>query len=108
VDVAFKVGENVTSVVSGKVTKLGWPYRDPSKSNLRYVEVTKNGYRFRLHYVKPSVKVGDIVKFGDVLGTAQSTGVFYKGVTEHVHVETWNKKGKRFDPTALILSLISE
>jgi murein DD-endopeptidase MepM/ murein hydrolase activator NlpD len=108
VDVEFTPGEEVVSVVSGVVTKIGWPYADPNKSNLRYVEVTNMGYRYRLMYVDPLVQVGDKVSTTSVVGKSQDLGVYYKGITEHVHVEVWNIGGHRIDPTPLVHSLVSE
>ena len=97
VDVVFAPGELVTSPVFGEVTKIGYPYADDL--SYRYVQITSNKYDFRLFYVDPSVKVGDIVPFGAVVGSAQdSTTRYGSRMTNHVHFEI-KKDGSYIDPT---------
>lgn len=84
VDFVGEPGEPVTAFLGGTVSKLGYPYAD--KLEFRYVEVRRpNGDRVRYFYVEPSVKVGDLVKPGDRLGTCQRLP--YAGITQHYHFE---------------------
>jgi hypothetical protein len=103
VDMACAPGTDVGSPVRGVVTKLGWPYR--GHPEVRYVEVEAEEYLFRMFYVDPSVKVGDVVELNGVLGTSQALGHLYPGITEHVHFEIKDKDGKYVDPTPVIVAL---
>jgi len=103
VDMACTPYTEVGSPVRGVVTKLGWPYR--GRPEIRYVEVNAGDYFFRVFYVDPAVKVGDMVELNGVLGTSQALGNLYPGITEHVHFEIKDKDGEYVDPTPVILAL---
>lgn len=103
VDMACVPGTPVGSPVTGQVTKLGYPYA--SDLSKRYVEVTADGYRFRMFYVEPSVREGDWVTVGDTVGTAQALESMSRGGTQHVHFEILNKSGGAVDPTPVIVAL---
>lgn len=102
VDMACRPGSDVCSPVSGKVTKLGFPYGDDL--SFRYVEVSTHGYRYRMFYVEPCVSVGDEVTRDTVIGKAQALGGRYAGITEHVHFEVMNSRDDFIDPTPIILA----
>ncbi len=102
VDMACQPDTQVHSPVSGTVTKLGYPYGDDL--SFRYVEVSNQGYRFRVFYVEPCVDVGQEVTRNTVLGTSQKLGRRYSKITEHVHFEVIGPKGEYIDPTPVILS----
>lgn len=89
VDLACYPGTHIMSLVEGTVTKIGYPYNpNTDKGYLRYVEVTTDeDLQFRYFYVKPTVKVGDRIEQGTVLGISQQLGEIYGGITEHVHLE---------------------
>jgi len=87
VDLAIPPNELFTSPVDGKVTKIGWPYRDPDRGYIRYVQIEANGYNYRFFYLNPLVKVGDTIFKGDIIGSTQSLDKYYPGITEHVHFE---------------------
>ena len=97
IDLICPSGEEVLSPVAGEVTKLGYTYSDDL--SYRYVEVTAEGYRYRLFYVAPTVRVGDKVEYGDPVGTAQNIKRRYPGITPHVHFEIRNTEGDYIDPT---------
>ena len=101
IDIAVAPGTPINSPVDGVVTKLGWPYGSPSKSHIRYVEITKGGYKYRVFYVDPQVGLGDHVSLDTVIGHSQKLGGFYRGITEHVHFEVKNPEGKKVDPTPI-------
>ena len=97
-------GQNVRAVISGRVSKHGWPYGD--RPSIRLIDIeNSSGYRVRHFYVslKPGLSVGDTISAGDVIGTAQSLTVFseFEGMTEHVHVEIYHN-GQLVDPANLI------
>ena len=88
IDVACWPGSLVQSICDGTVTKHGWPYSDPNKSEYRYIEVTDDeGLKFRYFYVLPAITEGNRVKAGDILGEVQDLGKIYKGITPHFHFE---------------------
>lgn len=97
IDLVVPAGEEILSPVTGEVTKLGYTYGDDL--SYRYVEVTAEGYRYRLFYVAPTVRVGDKVEYGDPVGTAQNIKRRYPGITPHIHFEVRNAEGSYIDPT---------
>lgn len=100
VDLACWPDAILTSPVKGRVTKINNVYSDPDKSRYLYVEVTDDDeLRHRFFYVKPSVKVGEIVDADEPLGSVQDIRVAYSNsMTPHVHYEIIHK-GKYLDPT---------
>ena len=77
-------GTIIHSTVSGKVTKLGYPYAD--KLEFRYVQVTDSqGLNHRYFYIDPLVKMDQIVTLETVIGMSQKLP--YEGITHHVHYE---------------------
>lgn len=102
-DLAAEPGTPIHAPINGCVTKIGWPYADPNKRHIRYVQVTAGDYDFRVFYVDPCVAVGDTVTVDTVIGHGQSTGEFYPGITEHVHFEI--KRGRDYiDPTPVFIA----
>lgn len=102
VDLACRPGTAVNSPVSGRVTKLGYPYGDDL--SFRYVEISTNGYRYRVFYVEPTVSEGDEVSRDSFIGKSQSLDGRYSGITEHVHFEVMNPAGEIVDPTPIIFA----
>lgn len=98
IDLACNPGTAICSPVKGKVTKLGYPYLGDFKT--RYVQVTSDGYDYRVFYVEPCVQVEDIVTMEDVIGASQSLDSMKRDGTQHVHFEI--KHGDKYiDPTPL-------
>lgn len=98
IDLKCEPGSHVPSPVGGEVTKIGYPYGDPNKNHIRYVQISHGDYDFRVFYVDPMVEVGQIIMPEEIIGVSQSLAEFYPGVTEHVHFEI--KKGSEYvDPT---------
>jgi murein DD-endopeptidase MepM/ murein hydrolase activator NlpD len=109
IDLEAIIGTQIESPLKGVVTKLGWPYAQPERSHIRYVEVTdpSKEYRFRFFYTQPVVEVGDEIEIGDVLGVSQLLSTMYPGITEHIHFEIKNSKDEYIDPTPVYLVLSS-
>jgi peptidoglycan LD-endopeptidase LytH len=103
VDYVSTPGQSVTAPISGYVTKVGYPY--DGDSQLRYVEISNPALRYtaRAFYVSPSVREGDAVQLGDVIGTAASLQRRYGGITDHVHLEIL-RAGRHVDAAKLISS----
>jgi len=96
IDLACYPASEVVTHVSGRVTKLGYPYSDDLR--FRYVQITDDdGYQHRFFYVEPSIFLHAAVKEGDVIGTTQKLGDRYPRITEHVHYEV-KKGGEHIDP----------
>lgn len=90
---------------AGEVTKLGYCYSDDL--SFRYVEVRDDsGIYARYFYVNPIVEVGDRVTNDEPIGRSQKLGGRYRNITEHVHLETFERvEGKKvyFDPNTYYL-----
>ena len=105
-DYATKPGTRVYSAVSGRVTRLGYPYK--GNRELRLIEIDAGlsngqigdkGDLVRYMYVEPMVEKGWRISRGDLLGTVQKLP--YRGITQHVHVDVRqmvNKRRKFVDP----------
>lgn len=94
IDLACYPGSLIYSPVSGKVTKLGFPYAHDL--SIKYVQITDSkGFDHRCFYVNPLVSVGVQVTEDDIIGTSQELP--YKGITQHVHYEI-KKDGDYLNP----------
>ena len=71
---------------------------------MKLVEIKNNTYRVQQMYVLPTVKTGDIVKKGQIIGTAQDVSKFHGSnkMKPHVHVSVW-KNGLLTDPEPIII-----
>ena len=74
---------------SGEVVKVGLAYSDKDKRHVHYVAIKLGDWYARIFYVNPLVKVGDNVTPNLIIGTSLELGMFYKGITEHVHLEVY-------------------
>jgi murein DD-endopeptidase MepM/ murein hydrolase activator NlpD len=104
VDMACDVGTPIYSPVSGKVTKIGFPYGASDKHHIRYVQVENNEYSFRVFYVDPMVVLNQEVTMSTIIGKSQELGCFYNGITEHVHFEIKDKHGNYVDPNPFLIA----
>lgn len=102
IDLVCIPGTKVQSLVTGRVSKIGYPYAGHDKRKIRYVQVTCGDYDFRVFYVNPMVEVGQLVNTDSILGFSQTLDVFYPDITEHVHLEIKDKNGSYVDPTPTI------
>jgi len=95
VDFAGKDGSEVVAVASGVVTYAGKRYGYGEMVEINHGDgyVTRYG-----HHAKLLVKVGDVVKKGQPIGTMGSSG---RSTGPHVHFEVL-KDGRPVDPTRYI------
>ncbi|MBQ0718720.1 MAG: M23 family metallopeptidase [Gammaproteobacteria bacterium] len=95
VDFAGKEGSDVLAVASGIVTRS-----EPYKGYGRLIEIDHGeGYVTRYGHNKTNlVKVGDLVKKGQVISKMGSTG---RSTGPHVHFEVY-KNGRNVDPASYI------
>ena len=108
IDIEVPAGGQVKAPFSGTVSKINTFYTGDSKT--KYVQVTTGDHVMRFAYVDPSVKEGDVIKAGDILGvmrrpTSKAAG-WDAGISDHVHIEAvkgneWKSKD-RFDPSELL------
>ena len=102
IDYTCPVGAVIHTPVSGKVTKLGYPYSDDL--TFRYVEITdKDDARHRLFYVSPTVEKGDIVQAGESVGIQQDISGRYRDdnkppMINHCHYEILLTDGTPINP----------
>lgn len=101
-DLVAEPGDSVTSMISGVVTKIGYPYA--SNLNFRYVDVSNDNYRIRVMYIDPcALKVGDRVFEGSCIGEVQNiAGYWNSKMKNHIHIEIY-KNGLLTDPEPLII-----
>lgn len=98
IDFVTVPGQNIIAPISGKVTKL--PY---AASDLvhRGIEIKNGNEMHQLFYVIPLVKVGQMVKKGQIIAKADSLLSKYgASMTNHVHHEV-EVNGKFINPTSL-------
>lgn len=99
-DYKVSPGENVFSPISGKVTRFPFPYGDDLKWT--GIEIKNDDYSMKIFYMKPSVKIGDAVSAGQVIGTAQNIASKYgTSMTNHIHVEIRDTTGKLLELSKL-------
>ena len=102
IDLACNPRTLVHSPVAGTVTKLGIAYTDDH--SFQYVEISDQGYQFRVFYVEPQVEKGQKVTKNTIIGEAQDLRPRYSKITPHVHLEIKNADGEFIDPTPVMLA----
>ncbi len=100
VDLVVTEGQLIKSPISGKITRYPFPYANDK--SLTGIEIVNDQYKVKVFYISPTAKIGDTVRAGDKLGTAQNVAAKYGGgMTNHIHVE-FSQNGQRIDPTNLL------
>lgn len=103
VDFVADAGQAVVAPISGYVTKIGYVYA--GDRDLRFVEISNPALKLeaRAFYVRPKVQVGDTVYVGQTIGRVHSLQSKYPGgMTDHVHLELIDRRGRRIDATNVI------
>lgn len=103
VDFQAEAGQRVAAPISGYVTRIGYAYA--GDDDLKFVEITNPALRLeaRAFYVDPAVEVGDTVYVGQPIGRVHSLQRKYPGgMTDHVHLEVVDRRGRRIDATNVI------
>jgi murein DD-endopeptidase MepM/ murein hydrolase activator NlpD len=105
VDFVARPGDELLSPVSGRVSKLGYPYPFVSNGfNYRYVQITDyKGNRHRFFYVEPVPATGLHIKKGDLIGIAQNISEKFthpkrRPMKNHIHYEIIGSDGNLIDP----------
>jgi hypothetical protein len=105
VDYVATAGQAVEAPISGYVTCVGFAYRDDQ--TLKFVEIENPALKLtaRVFYVDPEVAVGDSVAVGHEIGHAHTLQRRYRGgITDHVHLELVDRRGRKMDAEKLILA----
>jgi murein DD-endopeptidase MepM/ murein hydrolase activator NlpD len=95
IDISIPQGTPVDVTADGIISFAGWADRGGN------IVVVEHGYGFSTAYAhnsKINVKIGQMVKRGDVIAYSGSTGV---STGPHVHYEVW-KSGQSINPVAYL------
>lgn len=96
-DFVVTEGQDVFSPIAGKVTRFPYPYADDTK--YKGIEIINETQKVKMFYVLATAKIGDTVRAGQKIASAQDISKKYGGgMTNHVHFEMY-EHGKRIDPT---------
>ena len=98
VDYLGSYNDNVYACISG-IVRIGQVYKDKSKFKL--IEIKADVYRVKQMYVTPTVRNGQYVSEGEIIGKLQGIGDYYGGMPNHCHVSVW-KNGLLTDPEPII------
>ena len=100
VDVVTAVGQNILSPISGTVTRFPFPYGDDLSYN--GIEIKNEAYTVKIFYCKAVVVVNTKVKAGQIIAKAQNISAKHgAAMTNHVHIEVYDKTGKLLNPEKL-------
>lgn len=94
IDLEATPGDPVLAPFNGVVEMLGFVYGQDHETLGEFRSITirgDNGTSSRLFYVAPTpgLKVGDLVKVGQTIGTVQDRAAKTPGMDNHVHWELW-------------------
>ena len=99
-DIVTTPGQIIYAPISGKVTRFPFPYA----GDLTYtgIEIVNDLYKVKIFYMKASVSIGSKVVQGQQIGVSQNIAAKYSPqMTNHVHIEVYDKSNKLLDPTKL-------
>lgn len=100
IDIVFAPGEIVKSPISGLVTRYPFPYDDDP--NYFGIEIQNSLFTIKMFYLKATVSIGSAVSAGSPIAKAQNiTAKHGASMTNHVHIEVYNRNGVLIDPTNL-------
>jgi len=107
IDLATAAGTPVYAPVKGTIAVIGQPYKKDNKG-LGAIHIRgDDGHLMKIFYVAPiqSLKAGQTVEPGTLLGISQSLQEKHpplddgSKMTDHVHFEFYDPKGRLVDPT---------
>ena len=97
-DFVTNKGESVLAPFTGKVVRHSKPYSDDNRFDGIEIQNQENFDYVKIFYMSPVGKIGDVVKVGSRVGFAQDLTMKYPNITNHVHVELYNKDSKPLNP----------
>lgn len=107
IDLISHPGDDITAPCACEVTHVGLAYAGSYLGSIHLKGWdTWGGYTFKLLYCEPEVTVGEIIRAGEILGSAQDVHAYYvakgiNGLTNHIHFETHDATGA-VDPLPLL------
>ncbi|NGP86861.1 M23 family metallopeptidase [Fodinibius halophilus] len=97
IDIATKKGTEFKAIADGAIVNQDWTVNYGFVLHLQHSNGIITVYK---HAASVSKSIGDIVKKGDILGTAGDVGVLSSG--PHLHIEIW-KNGVPQNPNAYLI-----
>lgn len=89
-DYIVRPGENIYSPIHGTITRHAYPYSNDNR--YKGIEIKGTGphvgWLIKIFYMVP-ISVGQDVKPGGFIGTAQDIASKYPGITPHIHLELY-------------------
>ena len=102
VDYVAAPGKEIRAPFSGTVSRVGYAYG--GEHAYRFIEITDAalGLTARIFYVDSPLAIGQTVEAGQSVGTAERISMRYPLITNHVHVEIEDARGRHLDPSAIL------
>ncbi len=101
VDIVVNEGDAIYAPFSGQITRYPYPY--PGDKNYTGIELVGTSHKLKVFYVRPLVKIGERVRKGQKIATAQDISKKYSSAMKnHIHAEIYNKSGTNIDPTQIL------
>lgn len=100
VDIVTVPGQAILSPITGKVVRIAYPYA----SDLSYkgLLLENDKYVVKIFYINPTIAIGSQVTAGQKIAEAQDIAAKYSpGMTNHAHIEVYDKQGNLLNPTNL-------
>src|SRR5690606_9579746 len=100
IDIVAAPGEDIFSPITGKVTRVAYPYA----SDLSYtgVEIVNEKYRVKMFYMSLTDAIRKTVLAGEKIGRAQNVRAKQgAAMTNHVHIEVRDSLNRLIDTTHL-------
>lgn len=104
IDLLANPGQQVHTPIPGTVVRYAAPYEGDGRFGGVLIQGSDEyaAYQVKIFYIKPSVKPGQILGMGSVVGQLQAISLKYGPNTlDHVHVEI-RKDGQLVDPATLL------
>lgn len=101
IDFVTVPGQDILSPISGTVTRFPVPYADDPF--YKGIEIKNADYTVKMFYLAPAVAQNAKVAAGQKIGVAQNISAKHgQSMTNHVHIEAYDKSGKLIDITTLL------
>ena len=85
IDFSGTHGQRAVAPITGSIKRLGYAYAD--SKTYRVIVIEGHYCTVKIMYVNPSVKEGEFVRQGQVIGFVQNVQARYSDCENHVHLE---------------------
>lgn len=109
IDLVMSPGQVLLAPEDCEFVRIADPYLDKRDSVLSgFVLRMHGGLRIKVLYCLPStaLAVDTPIHAGDLIAVTQSMQHLYPGITDHIHVEHFDSKGSRLNPTDQYISRV--